>query len=210
MIISEPFAVAYALDMIGHTIVIDIGAGTCDIARVYGTIPGPDDQMHTSYAGDHIDNTLIEEVQKKYAGAQVTKDMARRWKQQYSFVRTAMPDAPIVVDFSIEGKAMSLDITDCIQRACESIVDPIVANVKALISSSNPEFHNEFRNNMVLAGGGSGIKGLNIMIEDRLADIGDCTVQVVDDPVMLGALGGLRLSMEVPTDMWSSLTLASR
>ena len=67
MIISEPFAVAYALDMIGHTIVIDIGAGTCDIARVYGTIPGPDDQMHTSYAGDHIDNTLIEEVQKKYA-----------------------------------------------------------------------------------------------------------------------------------------------
>ena len=37
MIISEPFAVAYALDMIGHTIVIDIGAGTCDIARVYGT-----------------------------------------------------------------------------------------------------------------------------------------------------------------------------
>ena len=63
---------------------------------------------------------------------------------------------------------------------------------------------------MVLAGGGSGIKGLNIMIEDRLGDIGECTVQVVDDPVMLGALGGLRLSMEVPTDMWSSLTLASR
>ena len=48
------------------------------------------------------------------------------------------------------------------------------------------------------------------MIEDKLADIGDCTVHVVDDPVMLGALGGLRLSMEVPTDMWSSLTLASR
>ena len=50
----------------------------------------------------------------------------------------------------------------------------------------------------------------NIMLEDKLADIGDCTVHVVDDPVMLGALGGLRLSMEVPTDMWSSLTLASR
>jgi len=210
MIISEPFAVAYALDMIGHTIVIDIGAGTCDIARVYGTIPGPDDQMHTGFAGDHIDNALIEAVQKKYAGAQITKDMARRWKQQFSFVRTAMPDQPVVVDFSIEGKAMALDITDCIQTACESIVDPIVANVKKLIASSNPEFHNEFRSNMILAGGGSGITGLNIMIEDKLADIGDCTVHVVDDPVMLGALGGLRLSMEVPTDMWSSLTLASR
>ena len=30
MIISEPFAVAYALDMIEHTLVIDIGAGTTD------------------------------------------------------------------------------------------------------------------------------------------------------------------------------------
>ena len=39
MIISEPFAVAYALDMIEHTLVIDIGAGTADLCRVYGTIP---------------------------------------------------------------------------------------------------------------------------------------------------------------------------
>ena len=31
MIISEPFAVAYALDMITHTLVIDIGAGTTDL-----------------------------------------------------------------------------------------------------------------------------------------------------------------------------------
>ena len=38
---------------------------------------------------------------------------------------------------------------------------------------------------MILAGGGSGITGLNIMLEDKLADIGECTVHVVDDPVML-------------------------
>ncbi len=210
MIVSEPFAVAYALDMIGHTIVIDIGAGTCDVARVYGTIPGPGDQMHTSFAGDHIDNCLIEEIQKKYSGAQITKDMARRWKQQYSFVSNAESDEPIIVDFSIDGKAMSLDITDCVRTACESIVGPIIANVKALISSSNPEYHDDFRRNIILAGGGSGIKGLNLMIEDRMADFGEVQVHVVDDPVMLGALGGLRLSMEVPEDMWDSLTLAHR
>ena len=55
MIISEPFAVAYALDMITHTLVIDIGAGTTDLCRVYGTIPGPGDQMHTGYAGDYVE-----------------------------------------------------------------------------------------------------------------------------------------------------------
>ena len=82
--------------------------------------------------------------------------MARRWEGQYSFVGTASHDEPIMVDFSIEGKAMNLDITDCIQRACESIVDPIVENVKELIASSNPEYHDQFRRNMVLAGGSSG------------------------------------------------------
>ncbi|RZD38416.1 MAG: hypothetical protein CXT71_06620 [Methanobacteriota archaeon] len=210
MIISEPFAVAYALDMIDHTLVIDIGAGTTDLCRVYGTIPGPGDQMHTGYGGDFVDNRIITEVQAKYNGAQITKDRARRWKEQYSFVSTSTPDDPIMVDFSIEGKAMTLDITDCMLNACESIVDPIVENAKLLIAQSNPEFHDEFRQNMVLAGGGSGIKGLGALLERRLSDMGEVNVHVVDDPVRLGAMGGLRLAMEVPEDMWKNLTLASR
>ena len=210
MIISEPFAVAYALDMLEHTLVIDIGAGTADLCRVYGTIPTPDDQMHTEYAGDYVDRKIIEEVQSKYSGAQITKDMARRWKEQHSFVSTSTPDGPIMVDFSIEGKAMTLDITDCVQKACESIVDPIVENVKLLIASSNPEYQDAFRRNMILAGGGSGISGLGAMIERKLSDLGDVSVHVVDDPVRLGAMGGLRLAMEVPEEMWKNLTLASR
>ena len=79
---------------------------------------------------------------------------------------TSAPDEPILVDFSIEGKAMTLDITDCMQAACESIVDPIVENVKKLIAGSNPEYHDEFRQNMVLAGGGSSIKGLGASSND--------------------------------------------
>ena len=210
MIISEPFAVAYALDKIQHTLVIDIGAGTTDLCRVYGTVPSPEDQMHVNFAGDYIDAQIIAEIQRKYAGAQVTKDMARRWKEDYSFVGTSAPDEPIIVDFSIEGKAMSLDITDCIQAACETIVSPIVDSVKQLIAGSNPEYHDAFRQNMVLAGGGSGIHGLGDMIEARLADLGDVEVLTVEDPLELGAMGGLRLAMEVPEDMWKNLTLAHR
>ena len=63
---------------------------------------------------------------------------------------------------------------------------------------------------MVLAGGGSGIRGLGSQIERRLSDMGEVAVHTVDDPVRLGAMGGLRLAMEVPEDMWKNLTLASR
>ena len=210
MIISEPFAVAYALDMLDHTIVIDIGAGTADICRVYGTIPEPGDQVHIPFAGDHIDHQIIREVQLKYSGAQITKDLARRWKEQHSFVSTDPPKDPVLVDFSVEGKAMTLDITDCIQTACESIIDNIVDNIKSLISSSNPGFHESFRQHNVLAGGGSGISGFGSLLERRLSDMGGGTVHTVDDPMHLGAMGGLRLSMEVPEEMWKNLTLASR
>ena len=100
---------AYALDRIEHTMVIDdTGAGTTDICRVYGTIPGPDDQVHTGHAGDYVDNQIIVEIQKKYNRAQVTKDMARRWKESHAFVSIAPPEKPVIVDFPIDGKAMSL------------------------------------------------------------------------------------------------------
>ena len=157
-----------------------------------------------------IKNKIIEEIQLKYNGAQITKDMARRWKESHSFVPGTEPDEPIIVDFSIDGKAMSLDITDCISAACESIVNPIVDGVKELIAGSNPEYHDAFRRNMILAGGGSGIAGLGDLIEERLADLGDVEVLTVEDPLELGAMGGLRLAMEVPEDMWKNLTLAHR
>ena len=210
MIISEPFAVAYALDKIEHSLVVDIGAGTTDLCRVYGTVPTPTDQLHIQSAGDQIDAAIIAEIQRKYAGAQITKDMARRWKEDYSFVGDSEPDDPIIVDFSIEGKSMSLDITDCVGNACEIIIDPIVSSIKELITSSNPEYHDAFRRNIILAGGGSGIHGLGDMIEHRLADLGDVEVLTVEDPLELGAMGGLRLAMEVPEDMWKNLTLAHR
>ena len=74
------------------------------------------------------------------------------------------------------------------QRACESIVDPIVENVKQLIADSNPEYHDQFRRNMVLAGGG--LYPWLGAPSSADSDMGDVNVHVVDDPVRLGAMGG--------------------
>src|SRR5688572_15170518 len=45
MLCSEPFAVAYGLDMLEDTLVIDIGAGTTDLCRMHGTMPEETDQI---------------------------------------------------------------------------------------------------------------------------------------------------------------------
>src|SRR5207247_2626984 len=58
MIASEPFTVAYGLDLLDDTLVIDIGAGTVDLCRMHGTMPEEEDQITLTTAGDWLDQQL--------------------------------------------------------------------------------------------------------------------------------------------------------
>jgi len=44
MVVSEPFAVAYGMNLLNNALVIDIGAGTTDFCIMHGTIPSEEDQ----------------------------------------------------------------------------------------------------------------------------------------------------------------------
>ena len=59
MICSEPFAVAYGLELLEDTLVIDIGAGTVDLCRMHGTMPAEEDQITLTTAGDWLDQQLF-------------------------------------------------------------------------------------------------------------------------------------------------------
>jgi rod shape-determining protein MreB len=60
MIVPEPLAVAYGLDALVHTMIIDIGAGTTDFCLMKGRYSGDDDQRSLTAAGDSIDARLPE------------------------------------------------------------------------------------------------------------------------------------------------------
>ena len=117
MVVTEPFATAYGIEEIAGSIVVDIGAGTTDIARIHGTFPSDEDQITIQEAGDWLDLELMELVRKKYTGAQVTKDMVRRWKEASSYV--GMDAKEVMVELSVEGKKQVVDIGDLIVEACE-------------------------------------------------------------------------------------------
>ena len=55
----------------------------------------------------------MELVQKKYTGAQVTKDMVRKWKEEFSYVNG--DDREQMVELSVEGKKQVVDIGDLIK-----------------------------------------------------------------------------------------------
>lgn len=200
IICSEPFSVAYGLDFLDDTLVIDIGAGTTDLCRVHGTMPGPDDQRTHEIAGDSIDQTLARLIKKKFPEAQFSIHMISGFKEKYSSVSKNMDRA--LVTMPVAGKPQQFDITDCVYEACYSLVPPTVKALHDLIASYDPEFQDKMRNNVLLGGGGSQIGGLGRAIEEALGEYGGGKVVTVDEPQYAGSNGALKIALDMPSEYW--------
>src|SRR5215212_957903 len=138
MIVSEPFAVAYGLDALLHTMIVDIGAGTTDFCVMKGRYPTEEDQRTLTIAGDSIDTQLLKLIEERYPQANVTVFMVREWKESHSFVGDA--PAPVLVTAPIKGVPTELDITNEMKAACETILPPIVETMLDLLARVEPEF----------------------------------------------------------------------
>lgn len=202
MVVSEPFAVAFGLEEIGGSIVVDIGAGTVDVARVYGTFPNEDDETSMETAGDWIDEELKTMVEKKYTGAQLTKDMVRLWKEAGSYIGD---DREMIVELSVDGKKQVVDVGDLVGIACTNLVPHVVNAIKGIVAGADPEYQPIMRNNIILSGGGSLIEGLADAVAEGLADIGDVSVWCAEDPITKVATGALALAEAMPDDQYTSI-----
>ena len=200
MVASEPFLVAYGLDLFNNALIIDIGAGTLDLCRMHGTIPGEDDQRTQIKAGNYVDSRFHMLLQEKVQDSPITLEMARKIKEKYAFVSSNKE--VIAVDFQVDGKPKTYDVTDELREACESLLPDMITSVKDLIVSFDSEFQNELRQNIVLAGGGSQIRGLAEEVRSNLTEFGPCRVSAVEDPVYAGAHGALRLATDMPESEW--------
>jgi rod shape-determining protein MreB len=206
IICSEPYAVAYGLDFIDNTLVIDIGAGTTDLCRLHGTMPKPEDQRTHEVAGDAIDQTLAQLIKEKHPEAQFSINMVRSFKEKFSSVSKNMDRA--TVEMPVAGKPQKFEITELIYKACYTLVPPTVAALQDLIASYDPEYQAQMRNNILLGGGGSVIKGLGIAIEDALEEYGGGKVTTVEEPQYAGANGALKFALDMPAEFWNEFKSA--
>ena len=203
MVVTEPFATAFAINEIGGSIVVDIGAGTTDIARIHGTFPTDDDQVTIQEAGDWLDLELQTLIAKKFTGAQITKDMVRKWKEESSYVGGDV--RTVEVSLSVDGKSQNVDIGDLLQEACEMIIPKVGNAIKRIVAEADPEYQPVLRNNIILSGGGSLIEGLAERVAREISDIGDVNVWCVENPLEKVAEGALMLAGEMPDDMYTSI-----
>jgi len=204
MLCSEPFSVAYGMDMLDDVLVIDIGAGTTDLCRMHGTMPEDADQMTLTAAGDAIDEELANLIEGTCPGAQFTVQMLKSIKERYSSVLETME--PVIVEFPVKGKPTQFDITKQMRQACWSIVPPIVDALGELIASFDPEFQHKLKDRVLLAGGGSMIDGLDTAIEKDMKErLGGGKVVRHEEPIYGGANGALKIAHDMPEDFWEQL-----
>jgi rod shape-determining protein MreB len=204
MIVSEPFAVAYGLEALLHTMIIDIGAGTTDFCVMNGRLPTEDDQRTLTQAGDFVDEQLMRLVRERHPKADFSIHMVRTWKEESSFV--GEPRTPVTVTVPVNGKPTSIDITQEMRQACESILPPLVESMLDLLSRVQPEFQEKVRHNIILSGGTGLIRGLGPRLEQELRAVGGGRVTVVKDPIFVGSDGGLAIAQDAPDSDWERLT----
>lgn len=203
MIVSEPFAVAYGLGQLNNSLIIDIGAGTVDFCIMHGTMPTEDDQRTLNIGGDYIDRNLLELLREQHPQASWSETMVRSFKEDKGFVGSAK--GRVKVSVPVDGVSTQIDITDEMRRVCEGIVAPMAEAIMDLISRYEPDFQEEVKRNVFLAGGGSQIRGLGGMLVDALKAYGDFKVSVIDDPLYAGSEGALALAREMPDEYWEDM-----
>jgi rod shape-determining protein MreB len=206
LIVSEPFTIAYGMNRLSDTLVIDIGAGTIDLCPIYGTFPNEEDQVTLPVGGDVIDEHFYRELRKANPEVQLSLNMAREIKEKYGFVHDVNDKA--VVSLPVNGKPKPIDVTEPLKAACKTIVAPIVDGLRELIARLDPEFQQRMLNNILLGGGGSQLKGLDRVIEEAFREYGGAKVKKVGDAVYAGAVGALKLAMGMPDHCWHQLQQA--
>lgn len=218
LLVPEPFLAALGyrddsrlgqpgyVDPVVNSLFIDIGGGTSDLCLVQGYFPGPQDQISIPFAGDAIDNLLTEEIARNYPNTGLSKHKVRELKEQYAYVgATRKPiDAKVIVG----GKARELEIGDAIANACNNLLDRIHEAVRTLISRTSSDTVSTLLQNIVITGGGSQIKGIDTVLQQRLTEEGYVAPKVRvagADYKRYVAMGALKAARTAKDNQWQYL-----
>jgi rod shape-determining protein MreB len=182
LLIPEPFLAALGyrddsrlnqpnyVDPVTNSLFIDIGGGTSDVCLIQGYFPSRDDQISIGFAGDAIDGLIQAEINRLYPGNGISRQTVREIKEAHSYVGAIRK--PTDVKVIIGGKARILELGETIGHACNTLLDRIYPAITTLITRASSDSVVQLLQNIVITGGGSQIRGIDTVLQKRLADDG--------------------------------------
>lgn len=218
LMIPEPFLAALGyrddariaqpnyLDPVVNSLFIDIGGGTSDLCLVQGVFPSSEDQISIPFAGDAIDELLHAELDRVYPNNGLSRHKVREIKEAHAYVGPSRK--PLDVRVIMGGKAHTIEMGDTIARACNTLIDRIYPALTTLIARAPSDSVLTLLQNVIVTGGGSQIKGIDTVLQKRLADDGYEAPRVKlagQDYKRYVAIGALKAARAARENQWQVL-----
>jgi rod shape-determining protein MreB len=218
LMIPEPFLAALGyrddsrvsqpnyLDPVVNSLFIDIGGGTSDLCLVQGYFPTSEDQISIPFAGDAIDEILHHDLDRVYPNNGLSRHKVREIKETHAYVGPSRK--PLDVKVIMGGKAHTIELGDTIARACNTLIDRIYPALTTLIGRAPSDSVLTLLQNIIVTGGGSQIKGIDTVLQKRLADDGYEAPKVKlagQDYKRYVALGALKAARAARENQWQVL-----
>ena len=182
-LIEEPLAAALGanLDISGPTghMVVDIGGGTTDIAVL--TMNGIATSSSIKVAGDNFDEAIARYI-RRFHGVTIGQTTAEDIKINIGCVYQPVEGMDMTVLGRDVKTGMPKELTLSSAELREVLFRParqIVEEVLSVLENTSPELVSDIaRNGIVLTGGGSQLRGMDLLLTERTGV--RCTV--ADDP----------------------------
>lgn len=218
LLVPEPFLAALGyrddsrigqsnyVDPVANSLFVDIGGGTTDLCLVQGYFPEARDQISIPFAGDAVDALLAENIDRIYPNSGMSPLDVRKVKEDQAYVGPVR--RPLDTEVIVGGKARTLDLGESVGNACNTLFDKIYAGVRRLIARAPSDAVATTLQNIIVTGGGSRIKGIDTVLQQRLTDDGYVSPKVrlagVDYKRFV-ALGALKAARSTAENQWQHL-----
>jgi rod shape-determining protein MreB and related proteins len=218
LLIPEPFLSALGfrdesrlgqanyVDPVTNSLFIDIGGGTSDLCLIQGYFPTADDQISLAFAGDAVDKLIEDDLQRTYPNNGLSRASIRQIKEEHSYVGPIRK--PIDVKVLIGGKSHTIDLGESIGNACNRLLDKIYPALTTLIARASSDSVAQLLQNIVITGGGSRIRGIDTVLQQKLAADGFESPKVRlagPDFKRFVAVGALKAARSAREDQWQHL-----
>lgn len=195
-------------DPVLNSIYIDIGAGSTDVCLVQGHYPTVDDQLSVPFAGDAVDQIILDKILAEYPESGLTLARVREIKEKHSWVLSEDGMTPAIATIMVGGKPHKIDVTAQVGAGCEALLQKTFEMTSALIARANPDTVSELLGNIIITGGGSLIKGLGVALQSKLIEEGfeAPRVRVLGDNYKdYVAAGALKVARMARDNQWQTL-----
>ena len=195
-------------DPVLNSLFIDIGAGSTDVCLVQGHYPTVDDQLSVPFAGDAVDQIILDRILAEYPECGLTLGRIREIKERHSWVLAEDGTTPAVATVMVGGKPRKIDVTAQVGAGCEALLQKVFEMTRDLISRAEPETVSELLQNVIVTGGGSLTKGFGVALQAKLLEEGfeNPRVQVLGDKYKdFVALGALKIAQRARENQWQTL-----